>query len=128
MTLKDVISDDIAAVFLDTDEHGETIRYTPAGLPERTIVGILDFDEQILTTSFNDGRGCERTARLFIAHRDSDGVAMPAEGDLVVVADGSRWRVQGKPEADNFGGCWLTIVRFEQAEKSGRDYRIDRAR
>lgn len=125
-TLDDMMEEDIAAVFLDTDEHAEAISYTPVGGVLRSISAIVEFDEQILTSDFSDGRGAAKTARLFIAHNDTDGVASPVEGDAVTLADSSTWKVKGQPDSDNFGGCWLTIVRWEQTEKSGRNFRTQR--
>jgi hypothetical protein len=57
---------------------------------------------------------------------DTDGIITPIRETLVVQSNGDRWKIKGSVESNSLGGCWLTIARLDQMEKSAQGYRIER--
>lgn len=79
MTLKTEMAADLA-VFYNTDEFAEDIKYTPRGFAERTIPAILDPAEETIDLQVVEG---QRVVR--IQANDANGVLVPAAGDTAVV-------------------------------------------
>ena len=76
------------SAFLNTDEHAETITYTPAGGSGSSIIAVVD--DQGISRDFElTGEDSLRSAFVLIQLSD---VAAPAIGDSVTY-DGSTWTV-----------------------------------
>ena len=123
MSFRDQMSNDVANVFLNLNEFGENVIYTPDGGSGRTIVAIVE-REEAAEIDQQDGRGVGRAARLHIAADAANGIASPGIGDQATF-DGLDWTVRGV-ESDGAGMHVLRVDHFASTEKSRQGYRLGR--
>jgi hypothetical protein len=96
MTLKSQINTDVSAVFLQTDDFGETFVYRPCGGTSREIVGVI-VTEQVELTEVRDGKQRKHMLTLFVSRSSTTGIDDPQLGDAL-------WRKSNEDEAYSFAG------------------------
>lgn len=109
MTLADQMQDAALEIFLQTDEHAETIAYTPAGGSVRNIPAIVDRGEDIDVRETDRGLMVTKTATLHLSDDATQGVPSPTTEDTLVI-DGVTYRVTGRPEGP-FAGIQVITAR-----------------
>lgn len=81
MTLRDLIHDDVADVFLNDEEFGETFWYHPTGETKRSIVGVSD--EQVEHGEDQRGKFKRTIVNLFCSRDSTTGINSPKLGDAI---------------------------------------------
>lgn len=82
MTLREQIHDDVAEVFLQTDDFGETFYYLPKDGTRREIVGVVCGERsEVIETS--TGEMLQKMLQLFVSRDSSDGIDSPKVGDAL---------------------------------------------
>lgn len=97
MTLAATMRSDVSSVFLDTDEHAESVTYSPRG--SSTTSTIKAIVERLATESMTDERGTSLRKMAFFHIADT---TRPSEGDKLAVG-GVTYRVDGITTDDGFG-------------------------
>ena len=123
MSFKDNLATDVDKVFLNLDEFGENITYTPSGGDPKTIKAIVNRDA--FEPEFQeDGRMYRREGVIFISTDSEKGIASPGYKDTVTF-NSETWAIVSIRN-DGMGMAELRIVRMEAIEKSQETHRIRR--
>ena len=115
---------DVLDVFLDTDEHAETVTYLAIGKPSKEIAAVVVPAQDISEEAQQDGMVAVAEWRVLIASDADDGIANPQFGDRIELANDRTVVVRGR-ERNGFGGHTLMCVEVKVTEK-GREYRMTR--
>ena len=110
------MSADVGTVFLSTDEHAETISYTPVGGSATSYPAIVFREEDVDAMPFSDGMIRKTAVRIMLGTSGSYGPATVTEGDSVTL-DSEAYKVVGRPDRDGFGMQTLKLTRIEVREK-----------
>ena len=124
MSLREDMQDDVSAVFLNSEEHAEAVRYRvgPDGLWTDVTV-IVDRGEGVRISGFNDGTACPQTATIYCQSTTPlDTVTEKSQFEF----DNYEWQVERRPDNDGIGMMKLMVSRLKWREKSARDYRLNR--
>lgn len=109
MTLREQMESDVSSVFLNTDEHAETVTYTPKNGTARSVTVIIDEDGSL--TDLDGNRIGKNVAQVF-AERSESGIPTPALGDTIALTrNGISFLLSYAgifTDADEFG-WWLTF-------------------
>lgn len=115
MTLKSQLPEDARRAFLNNDEFGELVTYTPNGGSPKIIKAIV-VRERLQADGPDQGRVLNRQAEIYVANHAADGVTSVDKGNdtvsFPVFVEGSdvSWKVVeilGKDE-----GMWhLAVMR-----------------
>jgi len=119
MTLKEQMSADVSAVFLNTNEFAQAVTYTPSGGGGSSINAV--FDESADPSYEEDGKIKIRRGTLVISIAD---VSAPAHGDAVTVSS-EAWEVLSITWKDAYMAS-LELRRIETIERSAPTHRIQR--
>lgn len=118
MTLREQMESDIEAVFLNTDEHAETVSYRARDSQPRDVTAIIDEDGL-----FQEDTGHQKqqdTIDIFVS-RAADGIPNPQTSDTVSFARGDEtvtYVYQGTVmDGDEFG-WWLRFRRTQRKKIS----------
>ena len=91
MTFKEQVEADVAAVFLNEDEFAESITYTPTGGVARTILAIVDRQDE--TIEYRDGGQVRvRVREIHVADHATTGIdydSLALQTDTVTITDDS---------------------------------------
>lgn len=113
MSLKSQLSADALSVFLNINEFGETIVYTPKGESGKSISAIIDREPQ-QTSKQDKNRSSRKQCELFIANDSTYGVVSITKGvDKVSFSEilggaTQDWLVLDVIDHD--GGMWHLLV------------------
>lgn len=104
MTLREQMQADVSAVFLNTNEHAETITYTPYRGVARSIVAIVN--EDVLSPDNEGVREQEHSIAVFTSRDGTTGIDAPQAGDVITFTRNgltitARW-AGDSPDADAF--------------------------
>lgn len=110
MTLKAQIHSDVADVFLNVNDFGETFTYCPVGGSRRDIVGVVAF-EQTEVIETQAGKQNRHTLQLFCSRSATTGIDSPQLGD-------GLWR----KSADDTDGFAFGGMAEERDENDGTSY------
>lgn len=83
MTLATQIAADVADVFLNSDDFGETVSYTPVGGSARSIVAVVVTMPSDLTQE-SSHEVAHNFVSVLAAKSASTGIEAPAKGDTIV--------------------------------------------
>ena len=104
MTLKDQIITDLD-VYVNPDEFGDAITYTPTGGDAVTIYGIFDADY----SAFSPFDGEVATSEPSVLCKTSDVAAIKTNEPMVI--EGVTYRINGPGEPDGTGMTRVRLVR-----------------
>jgi hypothetical protein len=114
MTLKDQMQADASGVFLNLDEFGEEITYTPDSGSPTSILAVIDRDPYKVEF-VADGTGRLKEAVLVISAIVTEGIVAPNLKDTVTF-DSIAWAVVDI-QGDGVGAMWqLHVRRFEKED------------
>ena len=123
MTLAAQMVTDFHTVHLNTDEHAESITYTPVGGSPSTYPAIITRGEDVDARIFPDGMFTVPSATLELGYDGTYGPVTVTEHDSVSF-DGQTWYVTGRPLKDGRGRQTLRVQREVLSEFGGN--RIER--
>jgi hypothetical protein len=119
MTLRDVMESDVTDVFLNTDEHAESITYTPKGGTARTITAIIDEDAQFIATQTD--AALADMAAIYATRDPLTGIDQPQLGDTITFTRSGLvivWAWTGETgDADEFS--WWLVFKRTRMERMG---------
>jgi len=121
MTLKAIIAADLSAVFLNANELGESVTYTPEGEDGTSIVAIVNRDGTIEEDS---GSGMEQDVYASLLIQVAD-VTTPGRGDTVTF-DSFTWGVVGWENAVANQAWRVRVYRRNVLERSAGGHRLER--
>ena len=121
MTLREQMAADVAGVFLNDEEHAESVTYTPANGVARTITAIVNEDGGL---EDQDGRLADRIyAWVFVARSGTTGIDDPQVNDTLAVTRGGeevRFTYAGGVSDADDSGWWLRFSR-QKNKRYGRN-------
>lgn len=104
MTLAERLADDLSTVFLVTDEHGETVTYTPENGAARQIVAVCD-ELAANRQEMQAHHVHRRTLNTFVVRDGTTGISAVRRGDRLTW-QGLTWH---SPEIVGGDAAALTI-------------------
>jgi hypothetical protein len=125
MTLAALMDSDVTDVFLNADEHAETITYKPDNNDPQSIKAIVDRLASLSPVAVADGLRISEEIEVTIASDISNGIDVVGDGDYVIV-DGKQYKFVERME-HGYGIHRLRFVEITSLEKSGPNYRIARS-
>jgi len=120
MALIDTAKNDVTNVFLT--DFSEAITYNPDGSPPKSIKALVEYDDNLELTLYDDGQAVEELCTIHVSTAD---VPSPSRDDTFDIGS-YTYRVYSRPSYDSFGVLSLRLARYAFAEKSARDHRIVR--
>lgn len=120
MTLREQMQADVAAVFLNTDEHAELITYRPARGEPREIAAIVN--EDVLSPGQEGLLEREHSFYILAARDGTTGIDSPQAGDTISFTRGglvivARW-AGDSPDADPFSS-WHRFTKVSTERMGG---------
>jgi len=122
MSFDEMFAADMVGTVLDTDQGAVSITYTPDGEAGVTIPAFFVPAEDDLA-GLEDGTMRTKRARAGISTEAANGIETPSDADTVTV-DGTEWAIEDV-HVDGVAAI-LDLVRYENVEKAGQDYRTRR--
>lgn len=124
MTLRTQMQADVSAVFLNTDEHAETVSYTPSGGSARNIPAVIE-DEMSADIRFGeDGKGIPKSATLYVDIDDTVGVDDPTVDADTFTFRSTVWKLK---EVERQDGMWrLVVASYTRKQVSRESHELQR--
>lgn len=115
-TLRDLMEADISAVFLNTDEHAETVAYIPQD-GESVTIDVVAEENAGIRSQGEGHKTLVRHLQTFCKKDASAGITQIRPGD-VLIWDGLRWSSPEVLSGDEFS--WVIRWSLPTIETSGR--------
>lgn len=116
-TLKEQIEDDVHDVFLDDNEFGESITYTPAGGSGVSILASVN-KTSINSGYFDDGSSDNTAIEVMIGREAVTGIENPVLGDQIETKDGAKYKVSTVLNQDD-ATTFLIAARYDRVDATG---------
>jgi len=124
LTFKQMLIADAKEIFLNLNEFGEAITYTPIATgTAKVLVGVIK-DEPEIPIDWDDGTGTKATLEVHISNDATSGVVSPARLDSLLIR-GATYYVRNKSGPDVDGTWNLDVVKVDVDEK-GSIRRVNR--
>jgi hypothetical protein len=124
MTLKQQIIDDVEDVFLDTDEFGESITYTPTGGADVSILASVN-KTSVNSGYFDDGSSDNTAIEVMIGREAVTGIENPVLGDQIETKDGAKYKVSTILNQDD-ATTFLLAARYDRVDATGNQRYMQR--
>jgi hypothetical protein len=120
LTLADVMRSDVDDVFLDSEEHAETVAFHPVGrAPIEDILAVVELTETGMIIQGETGRFVELRGTVFLSSVAIGATNQVSAGDGLDIR-GKRWNVE-RAEPDGFGLWTLGVLRTETVDRTSSD-------
>jgi hypothetical protein len=112
---------DVATVFLQTDEHAESIKHNPSGQSQAPITAIVERDSDFEIIPTDDGEDKIRRATIYVANTVT--IVDVRVDTFEINGDAKRWTIHDGNISDVGGMLRIELVRSEPPETSMEEYR-----
>ena len=120
MTLAKQMQDDVDKVYLNTNEHAESIIHHPAGGSQATIKAIVERQSYYMEAPSPDGLSHILRAIIWISA--SVKISNYRKDTFELDGDGKKWAIEGGALLDTSGMHRLDLFRPASVVRSGEDY------